>query len=100
MGASHTQYCHILLPEGFYCHQLLCSFLFPFHCTAEYSIDETVINSKLHLPGKSPAKQLVFAALHSSLHWSIEVVGANQNIQVPNKDKIHYINHYIFSQCS
>jgi len=42
----------------------------------------------------------MFATLHSSLHWLAEVVGVNQNIQVPNKDKIHHINHYIFSQCS
>jgi hypothetical protein len=70
--------------------------LFPFCHTAAYSIDETVINSKQHQPGKSPGKQLVFATLHSSLHWLVEVVDANQNIQVPNKDKIHFINHHIF----
>jgi hypothetical protein len=58
--------------------------LFPFHHTAEYSIDEVVINSKFCLLGKSPRKRLVFATL---LHLLVEVVDVNQNIQVPNKDK-------------
>jgi hypothetical protein len=85
--ASHTQYFHALLPEGFYCHQLLFSISFPSHHTAEYSIDEAVVNSKLCLPAKSPRKWLLFATLYSLLHWAVEVVGVNQNIQVPNKDK-------------